>query len=782
MNKQNHEIVRAALAATTVEAALDVQSKIKLSLGEAFYRPLGEIWSNHGLMTSSGSSYDLKLMELVTNMQDAVLERLALQRFGDANSIPYASPHGAASDLLAGLSTAEVADMVRVVFEDSNPPVSKSKRLTAIFRDRGCGLTPDAIPRTIFRLGGSHKEDALYMQGAFGLGGAMTYRNAGSVVLVSRRDPELLPDGAEDLISVAVVEWQDMTKGSTAVYLVDQNWDNPGDEADPWSCPATDYPDFEPGSHLALISYSVEGFHRKTERDDSAFYTVANTRLYEPVMPLTWTNNTDRGRNTAIHGLAARLESTAVDLVRESDVVPVNINGTTYHLPVSLILFQAAPKELGGRQSMVARDHAVLFTSNGQVHHHWSLAEFRTRTGLNKVFDRVLAVVETDELPIRLRTSLFTTDRSALRRGDASVKLEETIAGALKESETLRDWNGQLQREALRGGADSGTAHIARRIGLVMKAKGFGYSGSSGAGGGRGRGNGGSGGTGGRSRKEIELHNDPTYLKGPAGFTAVKGETRAVSLEIDVIDEFFDGRGTMTVTTDHPDIQEKEITVGKGRGGRVKFMVAIPEEATEGEFLMTASLEGWMKASGGLGSALSHQMKFHVVKDVDGSGSGSGRRGTGSGKEGASAGSSVVLKWSNPDKHENWERTTVGEVEMISAELLAESKEYADLGGLGSAEIPTVWLNEEYPRYKKYLESRSKKLTDLSRPKDQYALGVGVALLTMYEESLVRSRKGDREEPRDPDLIAAAQESAARGVLAVMPAFDELINDMGIDG
>ena len=66
MDAQNHGIVEAALAARTVEQTLEVQSKIKLALGEEFYRPLGEIWSNHGLMTSSGSSYDLKLMERVT--------------------------------------------------------------------------------------------------------------------------------------------------------------------------------------------------------------------------------------------------------------------------------------------------------------------------------------------------------------------------------------------------------------------------------------------------------------------------------------------------------------------------------------------------------------------------------------------------------------------------------------------------------------------------------------------------------------------------------------------
>ena len=597
MNQDNQQIVKAALGAVTVKDALGVQSLLKVAIGQDNYRPLGDIWSNHGVMTSSGGSYDIKLIELVTNMQDAVIERRALRKYGSSEAVPYTTPHEAADELFHSEDSNDVAKLVRVIFEESDPPTSKSKRITAIFRDAGCGLTADAIPRTIFRLGGSHKEDALYMQGAFGLGGATTYRNAGAVVLVTRRDPELLPCGAEDRISVAVVEWQDQTKGSTATYLVDQPWSEPGDEAEPWSCPASDFPEFEPGTHLALISYGVEGFHRATERDDRTFFAVANTRLYDPVTPLIWTNNTSRGRNTTIRGLASRLATTDVELVREADVVPLNLNGSTYHLPIDLTLFKAGPKEKGGRESLIAQGHAVVFTSNGQVHHHWTPDEFRTKTGLNKVHNRVLAVVETDELPIRLRTSLFTTDRSSLRRGDAAVKLEATVAGALKDSDALREWNGQLQRESLRGGSDKGTAQVARQIGLALSAKGFGFGEGAGQAGGAGRVGSGSGGGGGSRSKRIELHSDPTYIRGPATFSAVRGETRAINLEIDVVDSFFDGRGAVVLATDHPDLQSREITIGKGRSGRVKVMIAVPEEAADGTFTLTASLSDWIRAS-----------------------------------------------------------------------------------------------------------------------------------------------------------------------------------------
>ena len=234
------------------------------------------------------------------------------------------------------------------------------------------------------------------------------------------------------------------------------------------------------------------------------------------------------------------------------------------------------------------------------------------------------------------------------------------------------------------------------------------------------------------------------------------------------------------VTTDHPDLQAREVTVGKGRSGRVKVMIAVPDEAATGEYVLKASLNGWSRAAGGLGPRLDCEVKFTVVDEVDGSGSGGGKRGSGKGKEGPSTGPSVALKWSTPDRQEDWSRMTVGEVELVAASILAADpdSEYAELASLGDQEIPTVTLNDEYPRWKKYLESRSKTLTDLSRPREQYAQGVGVALLTLFE----KSREMDGRGHPDATVVATAHEAAARAVLAVMPAFDDMIREAGLGG
>lgn len=773
-------LVNAALTAATTTDAEAVQDRIADSIGGRHERPVGDRPNNHGMIGSSGS-YDLKLIELVTNMQDAVVERLAIARWGSPEAVPYSTPLAAAEDLLVGDPLGR--DPVRVTFRVSDPPTGSTKRLTAVFRDLGCGLTPGQLPSTVFQLGGNLKEDRLYQQGAFGMGGAMTYRNAEAVVVVSRRAPELLAAGEEDRITVAVVQWEDKTKGSSATYLVQRPWTGPGDCVEPWSCPASHAPDFEPGTHLAVVSYGVEGLQRKREGDERTFDTMVNTRLFRPIMPVRFDNSeiTGRPRTTEMRGLARRLADNPGDRPQGTENLPFSTGGVTYHLPVSYWVF-APNQEAGSRRSFAAYNHVVLFLSHGQVHHHWTGPQFRLKTRHKKLADRVLVTVDTDELPIRLRTSLFTADRSELVRNPPALKLEEAVRAFLDDLDPLRQLNSQLIREALTAADTVPTLDIARRIGRALAVKGFalgtGGTGSAGTSPGAGGGGGGEGGT----TKPVPLHNDPTRLTGPTTARAQIGSTRSVSFTVDAFDSFFaEGRGRLTATTDHPDITEQELSVGQVRDGRFRVMVAVPEGLDPATTKLTVTLTDWFKAAGGLGDPLTTTTELHLVTELPTRGTGQGKpSGGGTGNAGAGAGGYVAVAWSTPAEQANWNRMTVGEVVNVPARIVAEEKpEYADLAVLGDVEVPLVYLNEKYPPLEDYLRGRSQKnLTNFDKPRQTYGLGVGVHLLALSQQVQARDQA---QIETDPDLVAGAQGAAARAVLAVMPEFDDLAKQAGLD-
>lgn len=768
-------IVEAALAASSHEDAVRVERLIEADIGNRFQRPIGDRFNNYGILASSGS-YEYKALEPVTNQQDAVLERLAAAKLGDLSNVPYGTPAEAAADLLGQMGYQEQADKISVSFRESDPPTRSNKRLTIVYRDEGCGIEASDIPHSIFRLGTSHKTESKWQQGAFGMGGASTYRNAKAVVLVTRRAPEMKP--SEDRIAVAVVRWEDHGKGRSACYLTTTEWKDEANSPspEPWSTPASTYPNFEPGTHLALISYGVEGYHRVRAGDERSFDTVLNTRLYRPIAPVRFTNEIARSRNEYLRGLSRRLEENpSPDRKTDQEEILYTHEGKSYRLPVTYHVFPGG-SESGSRRRFVAKDHALIFTSNGQVHHNWTPAELKQRTRLSKIHERVFVVVETDPLPIELRTALFTPDRSQLLASEPAIQLEDQVADFLANWDRLVEINNELVQEAIRGaGSGRSALSVARKIATALKLKGFRMDSSNGGGGGPG----GAGGR--RRRRKVETYPDPTTLEGPDRLIVEDGKLRLLFYMLNAEDDFFDsGRGELTFDCDHPDVDvDRHLVVGRLRDGYVRVQLQVPEGAAEGTYELTAHLRDWHKAAGGIGPPMEYATKLEVVDEIVPPNTGSG---TGKGKQGASTGPNVAVIWRTPEEYGNgWHNDVPGCVDMVAAATLAETlEEYQELGSLGTAEIPTIVLNKSYAPFKAYIANRAKDLTDKGTDdtSDRYAVGLGLGLLVLHEEAEKRAQK--TQQPPEPQMELVAKQAVARSVLLMMPAFDTLMKEAGL--
>lgn len=788
MKPVNAAIVQAAIEAVTPEQASDLQAMIAMSIGNEYSRPLGDRVNNYGTLASS-ADYDLKLVEAVTNMQDAVIERLALENYGSREdaSAGLPSSRGAADELLAGLSDAQRADLAEVTFHESDPPTSKTHKFTAVFRDRGTGIANSQVPKTIFGLGGSYKENAMYLQGAFGLGGELTYRNADFVVLVTRKAPSLLAAGEEDRITVAVVEWKRLTKVESAYYLVDADWNEAGDPGLPWSCPASDFPDFEPGTHLALVSYKTTGLHRKREGDARSFDTIINTRLVRPIFPIRWRNYLARGdkRATVIRGLESRLDNTEHDFPRENATMPFIYEGNTYLLDVGYTLFNDQNEE-GKRASFVAYNHAVIFTSNGQVQNHWTPSEFRTKTRLKKLDQRILLEVDLDNLPISARTSLFTADRAETVKSAFALKLEEQVLEFINDWDSLRDENRLALEKQMRSATAVSTRNVSDKIRRAFTVRGFGASSAAGAGAGGSGGGSTSGGSGGGKRKVIKLVSDPTFVGGPETAQLVIGQTRFLTFHVNATDDFFEsGRGAISLSADErvPFELSDVVAVGLVRSGYFRVGIGVPDGMDEVEFELRLHIRNWTKVSGGLGPDIEHICRMTLVEDIPGTGTGKGKKPTGnSGSAGVGQGSNVVLLWDSPANRSDWMIGTVGEIEEMEAQSVATaSPEFSDLSPLGETLVQCLTLNEEYGPLSAYLNARAETVGGLAieEMKARYAVGVGVEMLVLDEE--MRKLEKRDEPTASQAILESAYRAAARGTLAVLPEFDQLAKMMNPD-
>lgn len=773
---RGRELVEAALEARAPRDADRAEELLQEAIGGRYERPIGDRWNNLGAITASGASYDHKVIELMTNMQDAVVELDARRRHGRVEDVPYASPQEAAGELFRGAGDLDLAR--RVLVELHKPEGRGGKqRVTLTFRDGGCGMTPGSIPKTIFHLGSGHKHGVSWLQGTFGMGGITTYRNADAVILVTRRHPALLEADQEDLVSVAIVR-RDFESDSFR-YLVSGPFDpdHPTMGGMPYSVPASEVPDFEPGTYLALISYQTEGYHRERSGDEKSLDTVVNTRLFRPPLPTLFVNHAVRSKEEGLRGLDRRLrDNPRPDRPEGKEVLPVNIEGATYRLPVRYWVF-GKPSEAGERRNFVARDHVLILTSNGQVHKHWTPQEFRAKTALNKLYNRIFVEVETDALPVRARRDLFTADRSDTVRTEMAIRLENEIIAFLNDQAELRDLNDKLIEEAVRGTDDArSTISIAQRIARAMKVKGFSLSGAGTKGGGKGS----------RiPRTPDPLYLDPTHMEGPDHVVAVTGSSKGVYFTINAVDGFIPERAQLEVELDHPDINGSEVSVGDLKQGRIRVSVAVPEGVELGTYLLRTTVDNWLKSSGGTGPRLTWDTKFEVLEEAPMKPSGVPRGGKkGQGDRGADAGELVAVIWDSHESDERkgaWTALTVGEIELVEGRVLADLREeYAELAKV-EGKVPTILLNREFKPLKDYVSARAKELSTeegRERLRERYAVGTGVGLLELYQQVEKRREKG---EAVTDEWIELSKIAAARSVLSVMPEFDALAKEAGLE-
>lgn len=765
------DIVHAAVAARTPERAAAVNDMVVLHLGARRERFVADRSNNLGLLTTPGEP-DQKALEPTTNMHDTLLERFARERYGNLSLVKAKTPHEAVAECMGHLSRKEQAELARVDVFEADAPARQTKRVTIVYREKGCGIANSYIPESIFYAGSKHKNDFPWMSGAFGMGGTTCYPHTDYVVLVTRRRPEFLDEGEEDVISVAVAEWQQHSKGRGIYYLVDPATDLP------LAVPAADVPDFEPGTHLAFVSYQTSGFH--TGRNDrSSLEFLLNTRLWDPPLPVRLMNHVATGDHPKDHQGRRRLFQTPREDRRDLRTeMPFRLAGRTYRIPIDVHYFEAGPSaDKGGMRNFVAQDHAVMLVANGQTHKHWTPRELKHRADrLPKLYDRLLVVAYLDEIPVEDRTGrLFTPDRVDLVKNDDANRLQDQIGALLNSYEPLRELNNELVRKALENRSEGrSTMKIAERIRTQLAFKGgFKLSGDK-------------EGDGERPRKtwaRAELWADPTTLEGPERVTVKPGTTKFLHYHVNAVDEFFaSGRGRLDVVCDHPRIGEAELIAGTDlHRGIVRVSLLVPEDVEPGEATVLACVGDWMKSNGSPGDDLQWETKLKIVDPAttpERDPRDPPKRKTG----GPAAGPLVALVRKRNDDFENWDGGTPGHVDNVEAEVLAKTvPEYKDLASQGSALVPTIYLNEDYTPLKKYEQWRARSVgtRGLDDARDRYAVAAGVGMLVLHEREVKRGRAGTVEP--DADDLRAERQAVARAALAMMPDIDKLIREAELE-
>ncbi len=275
-------LIAAALKAQGAADINSLEAELVRRCGVENGRYLGDNESN---WSSIASAVDPRVVvfERVTNMWDALIEAEAERRGdfsqptpADAAHVFLGVPRGGPSEMTEAERRALAARAV-LVLRDSDDPVS---RPTLAFRDLGIGLTAEQMPDTILSLERSNKLRKPYTHGVFGKGGSVACMFSMATIIVTRRQPELLGEDQEDRVALAIVRQGDADDVGLPFfrYLV-------GPDDLPYSVPAREAPDFEPGTLVLHVGYQAERMGLQSWQNEESIYAYAETLLFRPTMP-----------------------------------------------------------------------------------------------------------------------------------------------------------------------------------------------------------------------------------------------------------------------------------------------------------------------------------------------------------------------------------------------------------------------------------------------------------------------------------------------------------------
>jgi hypothetical protein len=772
-------LIKTAIDARTTADVDLLETELVKRFGARHSRYLGD---NEANWSSVASSVDPRgvVFERVTNMWDAIIEAEAERRGDFAQPSPAAAAHAFFGVPLAGPSDMTeserraIAAMSTVALHDSDDPV---KRPTLAFRDYGIGLTPTEMPNTILSLERNNKLRKPYLHGVFGKGGSVACMFSMATIIVTRKQPGLLAKNETDRVAVAVVRQGDADDVGLPFfrYLV-------GPDDLPLSIPASEAPEFDAGTLVLHIGYQAEKMGLQNWQNEESIYAYAETLLFRPTLPYGLRDARSepanrrpaqrRAKAEMIMGLGQRLETPGEGLLAASRPSTLDVPGLG-QIKVRWWLFENEDRV----RRRIAKGNVVLFIASGHVHHAWDRQRFTALVERRRrVAQRIIVEVDTEAIPQKTRVQIFSSFRDTMLKMRHGAALEQAVAEWLSNEPDLGEAESQFTRQALRSTGEGVTPAFRQRLNRAMRTRVSGLS---------GRGHGPAPRPP-RPQAVEELHPEPTSFTGPERTEIVGGQRKAFYMQCNAVDGFVPDSGAIEITAS-PGAPEFSFGVGDLRHGRLQLSLLAPENAPLGAYQLEVSLT-WMRSAGGLGT-LTWPIEVKLLDELPQPSPRqppAGRHGRAPDPRGE-----VAFLWQSPNEDNRWNDKIVGDLQDLKGDELATAnpQAYGDLRGVEET-IPTIVLNERFADLYAYLQNSTHRVLDrgLQGRKDRYGLAVGVTVanLWMGEDKLVKAHTAWQqamnggEEPLCPMSDEQRQRALvehARGVIALLPDFDELLDD-----
>ena len=393
------------------------------------------------------------LAEIPPNSLDApqnIPEAVAQFFFGDrskSNTLGYISHW-------SNRQRRQLSDLVTLAATGTSPTPS----FTVV--DAGEGQSPESLPNTLLSLDKQNKVDIQFVQGKFNMGGTGALRFCGNnnlQLIISRRNPAILMNGADDIESnlwgFTVVRRENPTASkrvSTYTYLA------PDSDRGVLRFDADSLALFPQGNRayarsatwgtaIKLYEYKLQGRSHILRRDgllDRLGILLPGIALPVRLHECRDYRGHDGSFDTTLTGLSVRLNDDRSENIEPGFPTSSAFSIRGQHMTAEVYAFKRS------KAATYRKDEGIIFTVNGQTHGHLPKRFFgRTSVGMNSLEDSILVMVDCSLIDGRTREDLFMNSRDRMEQGEFLKLIEKELETMLKEHQLLRGLREQRRHE-----------------------------------------------------------------------------------------------------------------------------------------------------------------------------------------------------------------------------------------------------------------------------------------------------------------------------------------------
>ncbi|QQP89824.1 hypothetical protein IGS68_00650 [Skermanella sp. TT6] len=499
------EICLKILAANSEAAVQGIIDSVPEMNNQKNWRPLNGRETNFNIVSNQASTGGKALTELMTNMVDAVLMKLAYQQGVDPKSVSAPQTMYEAVDRLAGFIGLRGGRIVDVddekdlrKFAEKNLIIgvtgaksAKHGRPCYTFVDNGEGQAPKDFERTFLSLSEGNKKDIPFVQGKYNMGssGVLTYcGKRWFKLIVSRRYDGETGWGwtllrKRPVGGMPIVDYFVLPGGAIPEFKADM--------LVPFTTASGKKYDkviLKTGTVVKLYDYEIGHQYMSMKGSREAL----NENLTETILPFRildfrWTARTAetqakaeaRGSDRAMGVDVRRFYGMEYLLLRkhaETDIVdddeaaeaagdPRQAVGTVRDPELGTIEISFIPLKRGRLPEWLAKtNYRVFHAVNGQVQYKQTRGFISQSCGFPALKDRAAVIVDASNLNFEAHNDIWKGDRENIRENGVGQRYKEEVQKAISESEALSKFQNEVARQEMEASVAAGQRSLLQKL------------------------------------------------------------------------------------------------------------------------------------------------------------------------------------------------------------------------------------------------------------------------------------------------------------------------------